>query len=432
VTNVAELIHCAHALVGGRERRDYAFAVRDATIADAGDFAVVRARYNDVPVRAFPEDRLIIPGFINGHSHAYQILLRGWADDRSFERWRDNALYRVIPRLTADDVYWVFVVAFSEMLAAGITSVVEFFYLNGSGNAHAEAAIRASEDTGIRLVLARACMDAPTAPEAFRETASDAAEHTRELRLRHPNVQICIAPHSLHGASEAMLRTAAAFVEEEECDLHIHVAEAPYEAALSNERFGVSPVLALERFGVLSERAVAIHAIHLSEAEKDVLARRRVRVVTNPATNLYLGDGVTDVVGMRERGIAVGLGTDADLKPSILDEMRTAAYLQKLRNSNGAALDAGTAFLMGTKEGAAVAGVPAGDLATGMAADFIILDRREIDPWSPSINAVVYRAERSWVREAFVGGRKVYDGASSALEIEARKQAAIIAARLNF
>ena len=108
----------------------------------------------------FPADRLVVPGFINGHSHAYQILLRGWADDWPFAKWRSDALYRVVPQLTPDDVYWTFVAAFSEMLAAGITTVAEFFYLNGAGNAHAEAAIRAARDTGIRLVLARTWMDA--------------------------------------------------------------------------------------------------------------------------------------------------------------------------------------------------------------------------------------------------------------------------------
>ena len=127
--------------------------MRDGKIAAAGDFGEVRGRARDLSARSFPADRLVVPGFINGHSHAYQILLRGWADDWTFAKWRSDALYRVVPQLTPDDVYWTFVAAFSEMLAAGITTVAEFFYLNGSGNAHAEAAIRAARDTGIRIVL---------------------------------------------------------------------------------------------------------------------------------------------------------------------------------------------------------------------------------------------------------------------------------------
>ncbi|HEY5350651.1 MAG TPA: amidohydrolase family protein, partial [Candidatus Lustribacter sp.] len=159
-TPASELVRCARAVAGGETRHDYAFVVREGTIDYAGDYAIVKEHADGLPVRSYPDDRLIVPGFINGHSHAYQILLRGWADDWTFARWRSDALYKVVPHLTPDDVRWIFIAAFSEMLAAGITSVAEFFYLNGHGNAHAQAAIEAAEETGIRLVLARTWMDA--------------------------------------------------------------------------------------------------------------------------------------------------------------------------------------------------------------------------------------------------------------------------------
>jgi 5-methylthioadenosine/S-adenosylhomocysteine deaminase len=426
---MSELVRCARALVGGSERNDFAFVVRDGEIVDAGDFKPLRERHPEAPTRAFPSDRLVVPGFVNGHSHAYQILLRGWADDWSFERWRDEALYRVVPQLEPEDVYWVFVAAFSEMLAAGITTVAEFFYLNGRGNAHAEAAIRAASQTGIRLVLARTWMDAPHAPEVFRESIAEARERTRELRAAHPEANVCVAPHSLHGASEAMLRAAAAFAEEEDCDLHIHVAEAQSEAELSMSRFGKSPVLALDSLGVLGARTVAIHAIHVRDEEKALLARRDVRVIHNPTTNLYLGDGICDVVGLLERGIVMGLGTDANVKPSAIDEMRAASHLQKLARLDGAALGASTAFDLATAQGARALGVSAGDLAAGNSADFLVLDASAIDPWSPPGNALVYRGEDCWVQAAFVRGARAYAGEPSLLSLEARRQCARIALR---
>ncbi len=122
-----ELVRCGRAIVSGELREDYAFLVRDGVINAAGDYREVRQGSQSVTERSFPADRLVVPGFINGHSHAYQILLRGWADDWPFAKWRSDALYRVVPQLTPDDVYWTFVAAFSEMLAAGITTVAEFF-----------------------------------------------------------------------------------------------------------------------------------------------------------------------------------------------------------------------------------------------------------------------------------------------------------------
>jgi 5-methylthioadenosine/S-adenosylhomocysteine deaminase len=407
------LVQCARALVGGETRDDYGFAVRDGAIVDAGNFRDLRDTAGDLPTRSFPADRLVVPGFVNGHSHAYQILLRGWADDWTFERWRSEALYRVVPQLTPDDVYWTFVAAFSEMLSAGITTVAEFFYLNGEGNERAEAAIRAAADTGIRLVFARTWMDAPSAPPQFRESIDDAAARTAELAAHFPDANVCVAPHSLHAASPAMIRAAATFARERDCMLHVHVAEASYEGERTIAEHGATPVMLLDRLGALDERTVAVHAIYISDEEKDLLARRRARVVHNPMTNQYLGDGICDVVGLRARGVPIALGTDADVKPSLIDEMRSASLLQKILYTDGSALGASASFAMATREGANVLRVASGDLTAGNRADYIVLDATRIDPWSPATNALVYRSEDRWIQAAFVDGRRVYAGDQS-------------------
>jgi len=425
-----ELVRCARALVSGETREDYAFVVRDGRIVASGDFLDVLGLGRELQARSFPADRLVVPGFINGHSHAYQVLLRGWADDWPFAKWRSDALYRVVPRLTPDDIYWTFVAAFSEMLAAGITTVAEFFYLNGAGNEHAEAAIRAARDAGIRLILARTWMDASYAPPEFCETADVAAQRTLELMQRYPDANVCVAPHSLHAASPEMIRSAAEFSRRHDCMLHIHVAEARYEGEETLARFGATPIALLDELGALTERTIAVHAIHLSELEKEMLARAGARVVHNPLTNQYLGDGICDVVGLRSLGVPVALGTDADVRPSLIDEMRSAALLAKLRSFDGAALNAREAFGMGTREGARALGLDAGDLLEGGPADYVVLDASGIDPWSPECNALVYRGQDSWVLATFVNGRRVYVGEASERARRAREEISHIAARL--
>ena len=428
--SVNELVQCARALVGGELRRDFGFIVRNGTIVDSGDFRAIRDAANDLPARSFPENRLIVPGFINGHSHAYQILLRGWADDWTFARWRTDALYRVVPKLTPGDVYWVFVAAFFEMLAAGITTVAEFFYLNGSGNAHAEAAIRAAADTGIRLVFARTWMDAETAPPEFRESIDVAAARTRALMDAFPAANVCVAPHSLHAASPAMITAAAEFARDRACAMHVHVAEAGYEGERTLAQFGATPIALLEQLNALNERTVAIHAIHITEEEKDAIARAGARVIHNPMTNQYLGDGICDVEGLLSRGVTVGLGTDADVKPSLIDEMRAAALLQKIARSDGNALGARAAYDLGTASGAAALGVAAGDLTAGRAADYVVLNASRVDPWSPSLNALVYRGEDAWVQASFVSGRRVYTGDASPLARKAWEETTSVAKRV--
>jgi 5-methylthioadenosine/S-adenosylhomocysteine deaminase len=427
---ISELVRCARAIVAGEQREDYAFVIRDGNIAAAGDFREVRHLARNLDARSFPADRLVVPGFINGHSHAYQILLRGWADDLPFAKWRSEALYRVVPQLTPDDIYWTFVAAFSEMLAAGITTVAEFFYLNGSGNEHAEAAIRAAHDTGIRLVLARTWMDADYAPPQFRETIDVAGERTRELMERYPDARVCVAPHSLHAASQAMVRAAGEFAREYDCMLHVHVAEAPYEGEATFERFGKTPIALLDDLGALDERTVAIHAIYITDEERALIAQRRARVIHNPMTNQYLGDGICDVSRLRALGVTIGLGTDADVRPSLIEEMREAALLQKTLHLDGSALGAAAAFALGTDEGARALRVGGGALIEAAPADYVVLDGSKVDSWSPAVNALVYRGEDAWVQATFVGGRRVYVGEPSPLARRAGERTAAVAKRV--
>ncbi len=429
---MSELFIAARAIVGGEERREIGFLVENGRFAKVGDAKTLalEAAHHGTPTRRFPEDRVLIPGFINGHSHAYQVLLRGWADDWGFDRWRSDALYRVVPQLTPDDIYWVFLFAFSEMLAAGITTVAEFFYLNGEGNARAEAAIRAARETGIRLVFARTWMDAAYAPDAYRETIADARSRSEALLSRHSDIHFCVAPHSLHAASPAMIEAAAAFAAEFDCMLHVHVAEAAYEGEATLREHGVTPIRFLDRLGALNERCVAVHAIYIDDEEKRLIAARGARVIHNPMTNQYLGDGICDISSLHALGVPIGLGTDADVKPSAIDEMRAASLLQKIARTDGAAFGARAAFDLATASGARALRVDAGRLEEGAFADFVVLDARGIDPWAPAVNALVYRGEDAWVQGTFVGGRRVAGREPSAAASAAREHLRSIAERL--
>ncbi len=429
---MSELFIAARAIVGGEERCEIGFLVENGRFAKVGDAKTLalEAAHHGTSTRRFPEDRVLIPGFINGHSHAYQVLLRGWADDWGFDRWRSDALYRVVPQLTPDDIYWVFLFAFSEMLAAGITTVAEFFYLNGEGNARAEAAIRAARETGIRLVFARTWMDAAYAPDAYRETIADARSRSEALLSRHSDIHFCVAPHSLHAASPAMIEAAAAFAAEFDCMLHVHVAEAAYEGEATLREHGVTPIRFLDRLGALNERCVAVHAIYIDDEEKRLIAARGARVIHNPMTNQYLGDGICDISSLHAFGVPIGLGTDADVKPSAIDEMRAASLLQKIARTDGAAFGARAAFDLATASGARALRVDAGRLEEGAFADFVVLDARGIDPWAPAVNALVYRGEDAWVQGTFVGGRRVAGREPSAAASAAREHLRSIAERL--
>ena len=257
--------------------------------------------------------RLVLPGGVNAHNHSFQSLLRGLGDDLDFMGWRDRVLYPFSRRLDAQGIEVGAAFAFAEMLRHGITTVVDFFYIQGGGNANAEAAIRAAKRVGIRLVLARAFYDWPGAPPEYRETVDEATRRCRELMTRHagdPTVTVQPAPHSLHAASPEMIRAAAALAEEAGVPFHIHVAEYRAERDQVEGRYGVTPVRYLDQLGVLGPRLVGVHCVWLDGGEVELLAQRGARVAYCPSSNMILGDGVTRLREMRVLGVPVALGTD--------------------------------------------------------------------------------------------------------------------------
>jgi 5-methylthioadenosine/S-adenosylhomocysteine deaminase len=332
-------------------------------------------------------DVALVPGTVNAHGHAFQNLFKGFADDRGFYSWRDDVLYPFSERLDADAIYAGALFAFAEALLAGVTTTVDFFYLHDGGNENAEHVIRAARDLGIRLVLARTFYDpdAPTrAPARFRESAQEAAQRTIELAAAHegdPLISVQPAPHSLHAATPETIALALEVADRLGVPCHLHLAEASYERDQVVDRYGTTPVRLLEREGLLRRNLVTIHTVWVDDEELDMLAAADVGIVHCPGANAFLGDGVARLPEMLRRGIRVGLGPDggcANNRQSVFDEMRTASLMAKARLCDGGALDARTAFALGTSGGADLLGVTAGSIAAGRSADLVALDLEDL------------------------------------------------------
>jgi 5-methylthioadenosine/S-adenosylhomocysteine deaminase len=396
--------------------------LEDAAVLTDGD--TIAGVGGDVPEGADVDDWgdvAIVPGTVNAHGHAFQSLLKGWADDRPFESWRDDVLYPFSEDLGGDDLYCGALFAFTEALRAGVTTTVDFFYLHDEGNANAEHVIRAARDAGIRLVFARAFydVDAPTkAPARYREPAEDAAERCRALAAAHagdPMVSVQPAPHSLHAATPETVAAALEVAAELDVPCHLHLAEARYERDQVEERYGTTPVRLLAREGLLGPRLVTIHTVWADDEELDLLAAAGAAVVHCPGANAFLGDGIARLPEMLWRGIRVALGPDggcANNRQSVFDEMRTAALMAKARLTDGSAVTAETAFDLGTRGGGDVLGLPVGALEAGRRADLVALDLADPSLWPLATlrKQLVNSIQQTAVAKVMVGGRLVVDG----------------------
>jgi 5-methylthioadenosine/S-adenosylhomocysteine deaminase len=359
--------------------------------------------------------RAMLPGTVNAHNHSFQSLLRGIGDDLPFLEWRDKALYRYSPRLQRDGVYTGALFAFAEMALHGVTTVCDFFYLNDGGNDNARAVMQAADDLGMRLVLARCFYDWDGAPAMYRESVADARRRFRELHAEtkaRPRVSVCPAPHSLHGASAEMIRAGVECAREAGTPWHIHLAEEKYQIDDSVQKYGTTPLRAIEKLGLLGRDLVAVHGCWFDEAERATLAGAGASLAYNPNSNMFLGDGVTDVVDLVARGARVALGTDggcSNSRVSVLDEMRACALLQKVSRTDGQAIDAETCFKMGTEWGGAVLGLPVGRIAAGQRADlcFVDLDDPSLWPEQALAKNVVYSLSSRAITDVFVDGEPV-------------------------
>jgi 5-methylthioadenosine/S-adenosylhomocysteine deaminase len=362
----------------------------------------------------------VVPGTVNAHGHAFQNLLKGFADDRPFAEWRDKVLYPFSERLDGRAVYAGALFAFAEALLAGTTTTVDFFYLHDDSNDNAEQVIAAARALGIRLVIARAFYDpgAPTrAPARYREPAHLAADRCRALARAHTEdrwVSVQPAPHSLHAASVDTIRTALDVAEELDTPCHLHLAEASYERAMIQERFGLTPVRLLHKEGLLAPRLITVHTVWADDEELDMLAEAGAGVVHCPGANAFLGDGIARVPEMLARGIRVALGPDggcANNRQSVFDEMREASLLAKARLTDGSALDAPTAFRLGTSAGAELLEVAAGEIAPGRVADLVALDLDDLSlhPLETLEHQVVHSMQTTAIARVMVGGEVVVD-----------------------
>lgn len=401
---------------------DDAFRSKKAIVVDGDRIAGVI----DV-AEAGPDDSVedwgevaLVPGMVNAHGHAFQNLFKGFADDRSFESWRDDVLYPFSERLDGDAIYAGALFAFAEALLAGATTTVDFFYLHDDSNDNAEHVLRAARDLGIRLVLARTFydLDAPTgAPKRYREEARDSAERCVALARAHagdPLVSVQPAPHSLHAASPATIALALETAAQLEVPCHLHLAEAAYEREQVQERYGTTPVRLLAREKLLSERLVTIHTVWVDDEEIELLAQSGAGVVHCPGANAFLGDGIAPLPEMLRRGVRLALGPDggcANNRQSVFDEMRMASLVAKARATDGGALDAATSFALGTRGGADLLGLPAGTIAEGHYADLVALDLNDLSlqPLQTLEHQIVNSMQPTAIARVMVGGETVVE-----------------------
>jgi len=350
----------------------------------------------------------VTPGLVNLHTHAAMSLLRGAGDDLPLMRWLQERIWPLEQALVSPEfVHDGSRLAAMEMLRAGVTCCSDMYF-------YPEASVRALRNAGMRAVAGIIAIEFPTA------YASDADDYlrkglaTRDAFRDDPLTSFTLAPHAPYTVADATLKRIAMLAEELDLPIHTHLHETRGEIEQSLKDHGARPLERFDRLGLVSERLIAVHAVHLEPTEIELLAQRGASVAHCPASNLKLGSGIAPIAALAAAGVNLGIGTDGAASNNRLDvlaELRLAALLAKGAAHDATALPAAAAVEAATLGAARALGLAAriGSIEPGKEADLTAFDLTapETQPVFGPVSQLVYAAGREQVSDVWVAGRHV-------------------------
>lgn len=358
-----------------------------------------------------PKSTIVLPGLINAHTHLEQTFMRGYSANRSLLDWLRNCIWKLQAAMTVEDVRLACMLGMIEALRGGATTVIHHFKLPVTPR-HTEAVLQAAEQIGIRLVLARAWNDRGANAESPDDIVADFDRLYAEWHgAANGRITIANGPITPWRCSAQTLRRTVELARRHRALTVCHMNETRDEVAMTLQETGRRPVEWFDDLGVLGPDFHAIHGVWLSDAERELLARRGATVAHCPAANMILASGVAPVTQLLRDGVNVALGTDGPASndgQDMIEMMRLAAYLARVTTLDPRAISPRQAVELATVNGAIALGdASLGRLMTGAKADLVMLDLNaaHIQPIGDPLSAVVYNARGSDVDTVIVDGR---------------------------
>jgi 5-methylthioadenosine/S-adenosylhomocysteine deaminase len=320
--------------------------------------------------------KILIPGFVNSHTHLSQTFMRGLADDRPLASWL-SVIQRLQAAMTAEDMRLASMLGLVENLRSGVTTVVQHHKITQSRE-HVEVTLQVAEQVGIRMLFARGWRDSGARGERPESIASEMSCLFHRWHGRADGrLRIAFGPMEPRRCSGATMQRFLAVAREWGVPTHMHVAETADEVADFDHQVGMSPIAWLDSLGGLGPDVMLVHCVQVTDHDLDLIARHGATVVHCPISNMRLASGIAPLNAMLARGIPVCLGTDgaAGSSQDMLETLKVAALLAKIATGDAAAVATADLLQMATATGAGVLGFAGvGGLAIGRKADITVID----------------------------------------------------------
>ncbi|MBS3814504.1 amidohydrolase [Candidatus Bipolaricaulota bacterium] len=354
------------------------------------------------------QGRLLLPGFINAHTHLGMTLFRGYADDIELDRWLKDWIWPAEEKLTPEEVYWASLLGIIESIRSGTTTVADMYF-------NMDETAKALEDSGIGGLISYGII-AEELDKDGEEELQKGLNLVEEWDGRAGGkIRVALSPHAPYTCGDSVLKEVSRLSSAREIPIHTHVSETKKEVEESYEKFDRSPVERLDSLGVLENQVLAAHCVHLSEKDMEILKTNNVIVAHNPTSNMKISSGSAPISKMLNRGIKVTVGTDGPGTNNDLDmfeEMRQATFLAKLESDDPTAVDAEEVLSMATGRNVEQFGFSGlGKVEEGTRADLIGLERKA-PYWTPeyeTVSNLVYTGKSKDVDFVMGGGEIIME-----------------------
>ena len=350
--------------------------------------------------------KILLPGFINTHTHLSMTLFRGLADDLSLDSWLNDHIWPIEANLNGEYCYIGALLGAVELIKSGTTTFSDMYF-------YMEDVARAVDEAGLRAVLSYGMIDFSDAERREAEIKENFTLFENCNGMADGRIKVFLGPHSPYTASEELLIKVRQLADEYNMGIHIHVSETEKEINDVMEAKGKRPFEYLDEIGLLGPDVVAAHSVWLSDNEIDIIKKNNVKVSHNPCSNMKLASGIAPVSKLIENDICVSIGTDGASSNNNLDlieELKTASLLQKVDTLDPKVLTADEAIAMGTIKGAEALGLSdeIGSIEVGKKADLILIDTNtaNMTPNSTNLSSnIIYSANGSNVDTTICNGK---------------------------
>ena len=384
-----------------------------AVVVDADRISAVLPK--DVALALHPDaervdlpGHLLVPGLVNLHTHVAMTLLRGIGDDLALRPWLEDRIWPLERALVSPEfVFDGAMIGCAEMLLGGTTCFNDMYF-------HPEQVAAAAAVFGMRASLGIIVFEFPssygTGPQDYLRKGLELRDRLRD----DPLVSFCLAPHAPYTVSDDSFRQVASLAAETGMRIHCHVHETVQEVVDSLAQTGRRPLRRLADLGILGPELIAVHMVHVDDADLELLASHGASVAHCQQSNLKLASGIARSSRMRELGINVGIGTDGAASNNRLDlllEGRTAALVAKGVTGDATAWSAHETLEAMTLGGARALGLDdrIGSIEPGKAADLVAVDLTHLQtlPVFDPVSQLIYAAGREQVADVWISGRAV-------------------------